>query len=204
MAEHDSKQSQSNENPSHQQAAAEQYASTAAATEAESVPGENVAAENVDPDAGAAELAELAAKLSEAEDRVLRAHAEAQNVRRRAEQEVDKARKFALEGFTRELLPVVDNLERALDTVDRENEALKNFIEGVELTRKSLLDAMSRFQIDVVDPLGQPFDSNVHEAISAVPKADAEPNSVIAVMQKGYTLNGRLVRPAMVVVAKAG
>jgi len=150
----------------------------------------------------ALDVAELAARLAEAEDKVLRAHAEAQNARRRAEQEVEKARKFALEGFCRELLPVVDNLERALEAVDPGNEALKALTEGVELTRKSLLDAMARFQVVVVDPIGEPFDPQVHQAMSIIEKPDAEPNTVIAVMQKGYTLNGRLVRPAMVVVSK--
>jgi len=150
----------------------------------------------------ASEIDELAARLAEAEDKVLRAHAEAQNARRRAELEVEKARKFALEGFCRELLPVVDNLERALEAVDPGNESLKALTEGVELTRKSLLDAMARFQVAVVDPVGEPFDPQVHQAMSIIEKPDAEPNTVIAVMQKGYTLNGRLVRPAMVVVSK--
>ena len=149
------------------------------------------------------ELEALKEKLAQAEDQVLRAAAEAQNARRRAEQEVEKARKFALERFAGDLLPVVDNLERALDTVDQDDASLKAVLEGVELTRKSLLDTLTKYHVEVVDPQGEPFDPQFHEAMAMVPNPDAEPNSVIDVMQKGYTLNGRLLRAAMVAVAKA-
>jgi molecular chaperone GrpE len=152
-------------------------------------------------------LAETVARLEEelaaASDTALRAQADAQNVKRRAEQDVEKARKFALEQFARDLLPVVDNLERALEAAAVEDEAVKPIAEGVELTLKSFLDAMKKFNIEVVDPQGEPFDPNLHQAMSMVENNEVEPNSVIAVVQKGYTLNGRLVRPAMVMVSKA-
>ena len=118
-------------------------------------------------------------------------------------QDIERARKFALEQFTRELLPVADNLERALEAAAGDDDAIKPIAEGVELTLKSLLDAMKKSNIEVVDPLGEPFDPNLHQAMSMVENSDVEPNSVIAVMQKGYTLNGRLVRPAMVMVSKS-
>jgi molecular chaperone GrpE len=148
-------------------------------------------------------IAELQGEVAAARDQALRAQADAQNAKRRAEQDVEKARKFALEQFTKELLPVVDNLERALEAASGEDEVLKPIAEGVELTLKSFLDAMGRFKIECIDPQGEPFDPNLHQAMSMVENDEVEPNSVIAVMQKGYTLNGRLVRPAMVMVSKA-
>ncbi len=148
-------------------------------------------------------LARLEEEAAAARDAALRAAADAQNVKRRAEQDVEKARKFALEQFARELLPVVDNLERALDATAGQDAAVKPIAEGVELTLKSFLDALKKFNIATVDPQGEPFDPNLHQAMSMVENAAVEPNSVIAVMQKGYTLNGRLLRPAMVMVSKA-
>jgi molecular chaperone GrpE len=132
---------------------------------------------------------------------VLRAHAETQNARRRAEQDVEKARKFALEKFVGELLPVADNLERAIAAGDSEDEGQKSVLEGVALTHKSLLDTLKKFKVEVIDPHGEPFDPQLHQAMSMVPNPDSEPNTVLTVFQKGYTLNGRLVRPAMVVVS---
>jgi molecular chaperone GrpE len=134
---------------------------------------------------------------------VLRAHAETQNARRRAEQDVEKARKFALEKFVGELLPVADNLERAIAAGDSEDEGQKSVLEGVALTHKSLLDTLKKFKVEAIDPHGEPFDPQLHQAMSMVPNPDAEPNTVLTVFQKGYTLNGRLVRPAMVVVSSA-
>ena len=148
-------------------------------------------------------VAQLEEDLAAARDAALRSHADAQNIKRRAEQDVEKARKFALEQFARELLPVVDNLERALEATAGQDAAVKPFAEGVELTLKSFLDALRKFNIETVDPMGEPFDPNLHQAMSMVENAEVEPNSVIAVMQKGYTLNGRLLRPAMVMVSKA-
>lgn len=148
-------------------------------------------------------VASMEEELTSARDAVLRAQADAQNVRRRAEQDVEKARKFALERFCSELLPVVDNLERALEAAAGEDEIVKPIAEGVELTLKSFQDALKKFNIEAVDPGGEPFDPQLHQAMSIVENADVEPNTVIAVMQKGYTLNGRLVRPAMVMVSKS-
>lgn len=148
-------------------------------------------------------IAQLQDDLAGAQDAALRAQADAQNVQRRAEADVEKARKFALERFVGELLPVVDNLERALEAAAGGDEAVQSIAEGVELTLKSLIDVMGKFNVAVVDPEGEPFDPNLHQAMSMVENPEVEPNTVIAVMQKGYTLNERLVRPAMVMVSKA-
>jgi len=148
-------------------------------------------------------LAQLHEDVADARDAALRAQADAQNVTRRAEQDVEKARKYALERFCSELLPVVDNLERALEATVGDDEIVKPIAEGVELTLKSFQDALKKFNIEAVDPQGEPFDPQLHQAMSMVENGEVEPNTVIAVMQKGYTLNGRLVRPAMVLVSKA-
>ena len=139
-----------------------------------------------------------------ARDAALRAQADAQNVKRRAEQDVEKARKFALERFASDLLPVVDNLERALEAASGDDEAIKPIAEGVELTLKSFIDVLGKNKVDVVDPQGEPFDPNLHQAITMIENKEVEPNTVTAVMQKGYSLNGRLIRPAMVMVSKGG
>jgi molecular chaperone GrpE len=148
-------------------------------------------------------VAQLEDELVGARDEVLRAQADAQNAARRAAQDVEKARKFALERFVGELLPVADNLERALESAAGDEEVIKPIAEGVELTLKSFLDVVGKFNVAVVDPQGEPFDPNLHQAMSMVENKEVEPNTVIAVMQKGYTLNGRLVRPAMVMVSKS-
>ncbi|ALX96377.1 MULTISPECIES: nucleotide exchange factor GrpE [Serratia] len=152
-------------------------------------------------------IAELEAQLAEAQQRerdsVLRAKAEMENVRRRSEQDVEKAHKFALEKFSGDLLPVIDNLERALELADKNNPELVAMIEGIELTLKSLLDAVRKYGIEVVGELNVPFNPDVHQAMSLMESADHQPNHVMMVMQKGYTLNGRLLRPAMVAVSKA-
>lgn len=153
-------------------------------------------------DAVQSEIENLNQQLSEAREQVLRAHADAQNARRRAEQDVEKAHKFGQEKLASDLLPVVDNLERALDAMNVSDEALKPIIEGVELTLKSLVDTLAKHKIESVNPVGEPFDPQLHQAMTMVESPDAEPNSVINVFQKGYTLHGRLLRPAMVVVAK--
>ncbi len=150
-----------------------------------------------------AKVEELEAQLAEAQEQSLRAAAEAQNARRRAEQDVEKAHKFGLEKFVNGLLPVVDNLERALDAASAEGADPSALNEGVELTLKSFIDALKSHKVEPVAPEGEPFDPQLHQAISAIESPDAEPNTVLNVVQKGYTLHGRLVRPAMVVVAKA-
>tara|TARA_B110000208_G_scaffold121946_1_gene148839 strand:- start:499 stop:1131 length:633 start_codon:yes stop_codon:yes gene_type:complete len=151
------------------------------------------------------ELALVAAKstVSDQKDSVIRAKAEVDNVRRRSAQDVEKARKFALDKFAAELLPVVDNLERAIATVNKEDEGQQGLAEGVELTLQSMMAALDKFGIKVVDPLDQPFNPELHQAMSMQEIEGVAPNTVIAVMQKGYELNGRLVRPAMVMVSKA-
>ncbi|KMT65319.1 nucleotide exchange factor GrpE [Catenovulum maritimum] len=167
--------------------------------------------QNVEVSDSEAQIAELTAKLAAAEqkvldqqDSVIRAKAEVDNMRRRTSQDLEKAHKFALEKFSGELLPVADNLQRALEAADRDNEDLAPMIEGVELTLKSFDSVLAKFNIDAVSPeVGDAFNPEVHQAMSMVPSPDVAPNSVIACMQKGYTLNGRLLRPAMVMVSAA-
>ncbi|WJV54686.1 nucleotide exchange factor GrpE [Pectobacteriaceae bacterium CE90] len=152
-------------------------------------------------------IAELEAQLNDVQqrerDNVMRARAEIENIRRRTDIDIEKAHKFALEKFAGEMLPVIDNLERALEMADKSDEALSAMIEGVELTLKSLLAAVHKFGIDVVDEVNVPFNPEIHQAMTMLESADHQPNHVMMVMQKGYTLNGRLLRPAMVAVSKA-
>ncbi|WP_158175151.1 nucleotide exchange factor GrpE [Grimontia hollisae] len=143
------------------------------------------------------------AKVKEQQDSVLRARADVENMRRRTEQEIDKARKFALERFANELLPVIDNMERAVEMADRENETLKPMVEGVELTLKTMKDAVEKFGLKELNPQGEPFNPEFHQAMSIQESEEHAPNTVMLVMQKGYELNGRVVRPAMVMVSKA-
>ncbi|PHM63217.1 nucleotide exchange factor GrpE [Xenorhabdus ishibashii] len=151
-------------------------------------------------------VAELEEQLKQAQanerDALLRARAEIENIRRRTEQDVEKAHKFALEKFVNELLPVIDNLERALDVADRTNEALLPMVEGIELTLKSFIDSVGKFGVEVVSDTNVPFNPEVHQAMTMMESDQHEPNQVMLVMQKGYTLNGRLLRPAMVAVSK--
>lgn len=148
----------------------------------------------------------LEEKVKEFQEQVLRSQAEMQNVRRRAEIDVEKAHKFALEKFVKELLPVADSLEKAVESTEgHENagEVVANIREGVEMTLTLFMNSLQKFNVKQLNPVGEPFDPQQHEAMSMVPAPDAEPNTVVAVVQKGYTLNDRLVRPAMVVIAKA-
>jgi len=163
-----------------------------------------VAAEEAGADAEklAADLAAAVAEVEALKDQMLRVQADAQNVRRRAEQDVEKAHKFGVEKFANEMLPIVDSLERAIEAFG-EDEAVKPMKEGVEMTMNMFLSGLAKFQMEQVSPEGEAFDPALHQAMSMVDAPDAKPNTVIAVMQKGYTLHGRLVRPAMVVVAKA-
>lgn len=144
--------------------------------------------------------AELRAKAEENWNLYLRAAAELENVRKRASRDVENARKFALERFARELLQVCDSLEMGIDAAgDGGGESL---LEGSKATLKQLVNTLQQFGVAEVDPLGEPFDPELHEAMTMQPSADAEPGSVLTVFQKGYTLNGRLLRPARVVVAQ--
>ncbi|MBR9882035.1 MULTISPECIES: nucleotide exchange factor GrpE [unclassified Halomonas] len=157
--------------------------------------------DNPEAEVLAARVEELEQSVTEAKDQALRAAAEAQNVRRRAEAEAEKARKFALEKFIKDLLPVVDSLEKALEAMGEDASEVHR--EGVSMTLKMQLDVLSKFGVEIVEPQGEPFDPQYHEAMAMVPNPEVDPNTVIDVMQKGYVLNGRLVRPAMVVVSQA-
>ena len=195
----EAKESEPQENTT-EQIAPEVLETDGDAAEAQEQESEAIAEGEPDP---AVKIAELEQALVEARESVLRAQADAINAQRRAEKEVEKARKFALEGFSKEVLVVADNLERALSLVNPEDEAIKSIVEGIELTLKSFGDVLAKFNIEAVDPHGEPFDPQLHQAMSMVPNPEVDPNTVIAVMQKGYTLNGRLIRPAMVMVSKA-
>ena len=162
-------------------------------------------AEQVDP--RDEKIANLEAQLVEAQNRerdgVLRIKAEMENLRRRTEQDVEKAHKFALEKFVNELLPVIDSLDRALEVADKANPDNAAMIEGIELTLKSMLDVVRKFGVEVIADTDVPLDPNVHQAIAMVESEEVEAGKVLGVMQKGYTLNGRTIRAAMVTVAKA-
>ncbi len=148
-------------------------------------------------------IVELEGQLVSAQENALRAAAEAQNIRRRAEQDIEKAHKFALEKFATDLLAVLDSLERGLEVSDPTDEKIRPMREGMELTYKLFLDTMKRFQVERVDPQGEPFNPEQHQAMAMEESIHAEPNSVLKVFQCGYMMNGRLLRPAMVVVSKA-
>jgi molecular chaperone GrpE len=157
---------------------------------------------NAEPDNDAdAGLAELKALADENWDRYLRAAAELENVRKRASRDVEKAHKFALERFCSELLAVKDSLEIGLATADKAD--VQSLLAGKEATLKLLTTTMERFGVVELNPEGEPFDPQEHEAMSMQPSSDVEPGSVLTVFQKGYALNGRLLRPARVVVASA-
>ncbi len=167
---------------------------------------ESVQNEEQDEDNPETIIEQLQQQLKQEQENALRARAEAQNSAMRAEQQVEKAHKFALDKFAGDLLPIVDNLERALESVntaDEANDALNAIKEGVNLTMKSFIDTLQKHNIIQLDPEGEPFDPQLHQAVSTIPNDKVEPNSVITVLQKGYTLNHRLVRPALVVVSAA-
>lgn len=144
-------------------------------------------------------LEELQAKADENWDRYLRAAAEMENVRKRAVRDVEHARKYALENFGRELLDVKDSLEMGIAAADNADTA--SLLAGSEATLKMLAGTLERFGIAEIDPHGEPFDPELHEAMTMQPSGDVEPGSVLTVIQKGYILNGRLLRPARVIVA---
>jgi len=154
----------------------------------------------VEADAGAA-LAVAEARARESHEQYLRALAEMENVRRRAQEDVSKAHKYAIESFAESLLPVRDSLEMALTVEIPSVESLK---EGVEATLRQLTQAFDRHRLLVIDPLHQKFDPNRHQAISMAPSKDVAPNHVVSVLQKGYLINDRILRPALVTVSQAG
>ena len=150
------------------------------------------------------QLAAAREEASKMRDQYLRSEAEMANLRRRVEKDVENAHKYGQEKLSRELLAVADNLERAVLSSESESADLVSLKEGVDLTLKGLKDLFIKFNIEAIDPEGNPFDPQLHQAMTMVENPNVEPNTVIAVMQKGYLLNGRLIRPAMVMVSKGG
>ncbi|MDY4280419.1 MAG: nucleotide exchange factor GrpE [[Pasteurella] mairii] len=145
---------------------------------------------------------QLAETAKKEQDILLRTRAEIDNIRRRAEQDVEKAHKFALEKFSKDLLETIDNLERALTTpANVEDESVKALVDGVDLTLKGLLATVARFGVEPVGAVGETFNPELHQAISMQPTEGFETNQITVVLQKGYLLNGRIIRPAMVMVA---
>jgi len=143
------------------------------------------------------------AKAKEAEDKVLRAHAEMENLRRRSERELENAHKYGMEKFATELLPVFDSLELGLIAASTEEADLAKVAEGTELTLKMFSAAFDKFGINQLHPIDEAFNPEFHQAMTMIEHSEKDPNTVIDVMQKGYTINERLIRPAMVVVSKA-
>jgi molecular chaperone GrpE len=148
-------------------------------------------------------LEQARAKADEHYAQLMRAHAELENAKKRHARDLENAHKFALDRFVAELLGVRDSLELGHNAAIDESADVNKLREGTELTLKMLGDAMAKFGVEQIDPLDQPFNPELHQAMSMQPRADVPPNTVVAVVQKGYTLNGRLVRPAMVMVSQA-
>jgi molecular chaperone GrpE len=175
----------------------------------EAAPGDGNAAANnnfAEPAPPAEErVAALEAELAEHKDRLLRALAETENTRRRAQREREDAAKYAVSGFARDLLPAADNLRRALDSLPEamaKDDLTRNLLAGVAATERELLAVFERHGIRRIDPQGERFDHNFHEAIYEAERADAPPGTIVEVLQPGYVLHDRLLRPAMVGVAK--
>ncbi|OQK17633.1 molecular chaperone GrpE [Methyloprofundus sedimenti] len=149
------------------------------------------------------QLAKAEKKAADNWDKVLRVQAEMENLKRRTQKDLDSAHKYGLEKFAKELLSVIDSLELGIQAATSDVPEVVKLREGSELTVKQFEAVFAKFNIEAIDPIGQPFNPEFHQAMTMVPTADAEPNTVINVFQKGYVLNGRLIRPAMVVVAQA-
>jgi molecular chaperone GrpE len=149
-------------------------------------------------------LEDARAKADESRDQLLRARAEMENLKRRQANELEKAHKYALDGFVRELLQVRDSLELGHNAALDESANVEKLREGTELTLKLLGDVMGKFGVEQIDPQGEPFNPEFHQAINTQPRDDVPPNTIVTVIQRGYLLNGRLVRPAMVIVSAAG
>ena len=147
-------------------------------------------------------LEDARAKADENWDQVVRTRAEMDNLRKRQARELENAHKFALERFVNALLPVRDSMEMGLGAASEEGADVAKLREGAELTLKLMADVMAKFDVVQIDPLGEPFNPELHQAMSMTPRSDVPPNTVVIVVQKGYTLNGRLVRPAMVMVSQ--
>ena len=148
-------------------------------------------------------LEDARSKADEHWDQLVRARAEIDNLKKRHQRDLEKAHKFSLERFVSALIPVRDSMELGLEAARGEGADLDKFHEGAELTLKLFSDVMTKFEVEQVDPTGEPFNPELHQAMSVQAREDLPPNTVAAVVQKGYTLNGRLVRPAMVIVSQA-
>jgi molecular chaperone GrpE len=169
----------------------------------EAVLEEEISASEGDADAMSSELAALQKKADEHYDQLVRAHAEIENLKRRHTQELEKAHKYALDKFVGELLTIWDSLELGLQAAQNDEADVASLREGTGLTVKMFGDVMEKFNVERINPEGEAFNPEFHQAMSMVPNAEMAPNTVMAVMQKGVSLNGRLIRPAMVVVSQA-
>jgi molecular chaperone GrpE len=164
--------------------------------------GEATADSIAETDELQAELDQARAEAEQYRDQAVRAHAEMENVRKRAQRDVESARKFAIEKFASELLGVRDSLELGLKAAEEHSGDYDKLKEGMDMTVRMLVSSMEKVGIEAIDPKGEAFNPEFHEAVSTQPSEELEPNTVAEVMQKGYTLNGRVLRAAMVVVAK--
>ena len=169
----------------------------------EAILEEEISASEGDADVMSSELAVLQKKADEHYDHLVRAHAEIENLKRRHTQELEKAHKYALDKFVGELLTIWDSLELGLQAAQNDEADVASLREGTELTVKMFSDVMEKFNVERINPEGEAFNPEFHQAMSMVPNAEMAPNTVMAVMQKGVSLNGRLIRPAMVVVSQA-
>ena len=167
------------------------------ATEADETDGQG-ARTSCDTD----DSASVETQLEELKEALLRSQADLQNSRRRAERDVENAHKYAIEKFIKDLLAVLDSMDRALELAATTDGFDMSMLEGTQMTHKLLLDTVSRHGVEAIDPVGEPFDPQQHQAMSMMESEDLEPNTVTAVMQKGYKLEGRVIRAAMVVVTK--
>ena len=222
MSETDKQETEPNEAPADTEAKPEETEQPAGAGDVEEAADPEQAEEAVEPDTGspwagktpedradAAEVPEerdYEAEIAELNDRLLRSLAETENVRRRGQRDREETTKFAITGFARDILSVADNLRRALEAVPEDagdNEALSSLVGGIELTERELAAIFQRHGVEKIDPAGEKFDHNLHEAMFEIPTADAEPGTVLQVVETGYVLNGRLLRAARVGIAKA-
>lgn len=199
QGQNDELSEQFTEKASEQDSANENHTSEESTSETQENEAVN-ASDNSDPNANNTQINEL-------KDQLLRHMAELENTRRRHKQQLEDASKFAVSKFVKDLIEVVENLFRATNSIDQaaleQNEALKSFYDGIEMTKKDLLSTLERHGVKRISPSkGDAFDPNTHEAVAHVPTPDAEPGTVIDIVQAGYQIQERLLRPAMVAVAK--
>jgi molecular chaperone GrpE len=197
---------------SHQQSSHEQQSDSELIAEvleqikpatAEEQPGDAPAADAVTVEALQEQLAQAQQQAAANLDKAMRTMAEMENLKKRVQKDLDDERKYGLAKFAKELLSVLDSLELGLQAAAGDSPEIVKLREGSELTIKQFESVFAKFNIETIDPLGQPFNPELHQAMVMQPSATAQPNSILNVFQKGYVLNGRLLRPAMVVVAKA-